>query len=406
MADEFFNVENLVGQQVPQEIIDQLRVLGRVQFPLKDTTASAVSSSAQDTDDATKEANANLSGVLDHVGEMESLADQLEDMLDQLTKDMKIPVDGTSPVLRDAVRTLGGEDAITRDIFDRALAIVDHAPYMVLGQDPILAALTGDGRLDGPYMNCDEITRGVAAAWNTANPKDYNPEATLKDTTNEITEQFEEKKNNMIIEILLMLWWNMLWPKFIVSLVIINPLRLVIAYPLDAIITFFKNLKKQCGKGRFRTKPKSCLKKYGPINKALNRLACLLLCKLPPPLYPRYKPMIDPQEFDCNCSKLGDCPPPKVPKDDFNEKGNLSELEKMMNDLDEPCVSVDEFMEGVDKGLPEGLGIPPNCLKAAQVVLDAVISDALTPLDPSKTGITGSASVSSILEEQSNQFGV
>lgn len=409
MADEFFNLENLVGQEIPPEIVDQIKVLGRVRFPLKDTTASAVSTSGQEPDDATTEDNANLSGVLDHVAEMESLTEQMEDMIDQLLKDMKIPVSDDTPALKDAVRTLGGDDVIDKDILDKALSIIDHAPYMILGQDPILAALTGNGKLEGPYMDCDEITRGVAEAWNTADPKNETPEATLKDATTDITEQFEKNKNNMLLEILLMLWWNMIWPKFIVSLVIVNPLRVVIAYPLDGIITFFKSMVPECGKTIFRKKSKECLKNYGPINKALNRLACFLLCKVPPPLYKRYKPMVEPKEFmilkkgklvPCDCNDIDDCPPAPDDKGDFKKDGDFSELGKLMDSLDEPCASVEDFLDGVDTSVPEGLGINPNCLKAAQIILEAVVADALTPSDPSKIGITGAVSVSAILEEQ------
>ena len=192
--DKLFNVEQLAGQQIPSEIAEQLKVLGRIQFPLKDTSApngSAVSSAGDQLSDDENANQTNISGILDHVEEMESLTDQLEDMLDQLTKDMAIPVDTDDASLKDAVSLLGGDgNTITKDIFDKAQAIIDHAPIMILGQDPVLASLTGNGKLEGDYMNCDEITRGVAKAWNTADPKSYSPESILKDNSAQISKDF------------------------------------------------------------------------------------------------------------------------------------------------------------------------------------------------------------------------
>lgn len=415
MADSpYFNIENLAGQQVPSEIVEQLRVLGRVQFPLKSTTTSAVSSSAQDPSVAQAEAAANLSGVLAHVAEMESLAEQMEDMIDQLTKDMSIPIDPDDTNLRDAVQRLGGDgDNITKDVMDTALAIVDNGPIMLLNQDPV-GMMLGNGKLTGPYMNCDEITRGVAKAWNTADPTAVNPDAPINDAANEISKNFEKGKNNMILESLLMLWWNMLWPKFVIMLSIVNPARVIFAMPFDTFVMFFKNMKKECGKIRFQIKPEECIKNYGPINNLINRMACFLLCKIPPKLYKRYKPMVDPSEFKyrskgkfetCKCDQLSNCPPKVEPKTSFDKNGNFDQMSNLLESIQDPCVTEDDFTEGVDETVPEGLGMPPACLEAAQTVLNAVISDALTPSDPTKRGITGTASVSSILERQTNQLG-
>jgi len=47
----------------------------------------------------------------------------------------------------------------------------------------------------------------------------------------------------------------------------------------------------------------------------------------------------------------------------------------------------------------------PNCLDAARQVLDAIINDALTPNDPTKASASGSQSISSILDLQTNQLG-
>lgn len=413
--NSLFSIDNLAGQEIPPEIAEQLRVLGRVRFPLKDTTVSAVSSSAEQPSTTELENEARISGILDHVRGMEDQAEQLEDMLDQLTKNMNIPIDPDNGALKNAAKALGGDGSnIDKDLFDKAQAIVDHAPILVaMGLDPI-GTILGNGKLDGPFFNCDEITRGIAKTFNEADPDSPNPETPLKSAANDIAKTFEENKAKQVLEMLLMLWWNMLWPKFVVMLTIINPLRTIVAYPLDTVITFFKNMKKQCNKRRFEVKPQECLKNYGPLNKALNRLACLLICKIPPKLYKRYKPMVDANEFKilkngklvpCDCNKIDDCPPKKKPRDDFKKGGDFDEIGNLMEDLDEPCASLSDFLENVNDKQPEGLGMNPNCLDAARQVLDAVINDALTPSDPSKVGMSGSQSVSSILERQTNQLG-
>lgn len=417
-AKDIFNIEELSGQQIPAEIVEQLRVLGRVQFPLKPASTSAVSTSAEEPSQDQIDGDATLSGVLNHVAGMEDLVEQLEDMLDQLTKDMNIPVTPGSAV-EAAVKTLGGDgSSIDRDIFDRAQAIADHAVIMTLGRDPFLDAIGADGKLDGPYTNCDEITKQVSNLWNTADPKNPNPEAPIADASNKIAEDFEKSKSNMIVEILLMLWWNMLWPKFIVSLSIINPFRLIFAMPFDTIVCFFKNMSKTCNLPRFTVKPKDCLEQHGPINKLLNRLACRLICKIPKPLYKRYKPMIDASSIKimkngklvpCDCKTISDCPPKGPNNTSTKEDGKLGALADVLEGLlggdQEPCVNDSDFTRGVSEDKLTGPGMPPNCLDAARVVLDAVISDALTPSDPAKRGITGAASITSILQRQTDQLG-
>jgi len=124
--------------------------------------------------------------------------------------------------------------------------------------------------------------------------------------------------------------------------------------------------------------------------------------------------MIDPNEFKimkngrlvpCNCNQQDDCPPKTTPPDDFDKDGNFEQIGTLLENMDDPCASTDDFLDNVDTKQPEGLGMNPNCLDAARQVLDAVISDALTPRDLSKTGIGGSQSISSILEHQISQIG-
>lgn len=406
MADQeqqYVQISDLVGQAIPPEVLEQLRVLGRVKFDTKKTRVSAVSTSAteyvhpDDGDDA-----AIVSGLLNHVKEMDDLANQMEDMIDDLTKDMNIPVvdDGVA----DAVRTLdpaSDGSHITRDVLDRAVATIDHAPMLVTGSDPVLTAMTGDGKLDGKFLNCDEIGRAIAEAWNTANPKDYSPEDPVIDAGEKFANDFEKSKRNMLIEIVLMLWWNIIWAKFIVDLVIINPLRFMIAIPIDKIVLFFKN---KCGIRRFKKKPVDCIKKEGPINKALNKLRKVLLCKIPLKLYDkkRYKPMV---QKPIDCTDVDDnCVPENLSGPEIDKDGGMEELGKALTTIfsEDPCVTSEEFTKLLDQLKPEDLGTSPECLEASRKVLGAVIADALTPGGPPDKGNTA---VSRILDEQLEQLG-
>jgi len=408
MADsnkKHFDINNLVGGEIPQEIADQLKVLGRVKFSLKDTTLSAVSTSGEDyVHPDEKQARNEQENILAHVGEMEDLVEQMEDMIDDLTKDMNIPVTPGS-ALADAVQNLGGTDNINRDVFDTALAIVDNAPALYTGPDPFLAGL-GNGKLDGPFMNCSDITRAAADAWNSANPDLSNPNAPVVDASTKLAEDFEESKSNMIIEMIQMLFWNILWAKYLVDLGIINPLRMMIAYPLDGIIMFFK---KACGKRRFKAKSKDCLKKSGPINKKLNKFRCFLLCVPPKKLWDikRYKPMV--QDFNCKCEGMGEeCPPKSSSDKDIDKDGDISEMGAAMDqiiDENDDCISTSEFLENADRTNADKFGAPPQCLSSAKLVLDAVVADAMSPKNPDDAGIGGTQSISSILQEQIDNIG-
>lgn len=390
--EQYRQVSDFIDQAIPPEVLDQLEVLGRVKFPLKPTRVSAISSSATDYIHPDDQDDANtISGILSHVQDMESLADQLEDMIDDLTKDMDIPV--TDNNLADAVRALdptSDGNHITKEIFDRANAIIDHAPMLVTGSDPVLTAMTGDGKLEGKFLNCDEIGRAIAEAWNTADPQEFSPEDPVPDAGQKFANDFENSKQNIFKEMVLMLWWNIIWAKFVVDMVIINPLRSMIANPIDKIVLFFKNMRSKCGSKarRFKKKSKECIKNHGPINKALSKLRMILLCKIPLKLYDkkRYKPMV---EEPIDCTGVDDtCQPENVESPEVNKDGGMLELSKAFEAIlsEDPCITTDEFVQFLDKLKPEDLGTSPECLDAARKVLGAVVADALTPGEPPDKG--------------------
>jgi hypothetical protein len=75
-----------------------------------------------------------------------------------------------------------------------------------------------------------------------------------------------------------------------------------------------------------------------------------------------------------------------------SEAGDLKDVKSSMNDMFpdiEPCIT-DEDDKPDQSTMPKeasGLGTPPDCIEAAKIVLNAIISDALTPNSPTGLGL-------------------
>lgn len=413
------DIQNLPAGVVPPEIQQAfnqlLQVQGRVSFPLKPTRASAVSTSAQTPDEIKDIPDKEIDDLISSVDEMEDLVEQLEDMADQLTKDMNIPIDPDNKPLLRATQRLGGDNAITQDVFNNALAIIDHAPLMTLRQDPVIAALTGDGHLEGPWLDCSQVTEQAADFFKLRNGRMTFPEEPVVPRDDEVLRDFEENLAAMILHILLMLWWNMIWPKFLVDLVIIDPLRLMIADPLDGLIGFFKR------KRRFRKKSKDWVRKKGKINKALNKFRKFLLCVVPYKLWSTADKDYDPiVEIDCPAGEDYSCPEDTTqygdaedpdsassPPQNFDKKGGIEQMGNIVDDVDGDgeddsdtiCGAPDEFGDNAPDEEPEGLGMSPECLQAAARVVSAVENATYTPRRPSPNDPTLQTDLSRTVED-------
>jgi hypothetical protein len=307
------SIENLKTGEIPEEILKQLNVLNRISFSLKSTNVSAVSSQASDPTTLVPNTDPafDLDRLVTSVKELEDLIEQLEDIADELTKDMAIPF--FNDAVKKAVHQLDpNANAITKEVLEKALAIIDYFPMLMLGQDPALGPLIGDSTVEGPYLNCNEITKALGDIIKVPPKTKSDAEKIVSDKTAEIQEKWQKRMDLMFLEIILQLWWNILWPKFIVDMAIINPARTIVALPLDTIVVFFK---KDCG-GRFKKPKKDCVMgtsnanppysdAKGPINKILNKIRKFLLCKIPLALYPRYNPIVP---IDCTGVESGDCP--------------------------------------------------------------------------------------------------
>lgn len=386
------SIDNIPNGVLPPEIAEAftslLQVEGRVKFPLKDTSTSAVSTSSETPDNLGDEAS--IDGYIDSVDELEQLIEEAEDMADQLTKDMNIPVTGSA---LKAVRRLGGDNAITQAIFENALAGIEAAPLITLRQDPMLAALTGDGGLNGNWLQCSQVTAQAADLFQLRDSSAGKlPEDPVIPKNEEILDDFEGNLLQMILHIILMLWWNMIWPKFLVDLAIINPPRKIVALPLDSLIFFFASKKWKGTRYRiFKKKPQALIEEKGPINKLLNKLRIILLCKVPTALWNEddYDPIVD---VGVDCTTVDDnCPPPTPVIADSGPPYGLGSDDNTNIDIDEdgevgisilpndPCVTSSEFIKDVDTTVPDSLGMSPECLQAFTKIIQTVEDKAYTP---------------------------
>lgn len=215
-------LSKFIDQDIPQEILDQLNVIGRVSFPLKKTRQSAVSTPVEEL---TEEQQFTADKFINHVKEMERKVKTLEDYFDLLTKDMKIKP--TYEDLSNAAKLINGngDDNITQETLYKALSILDMVPIFAAGGDPVLGALTGNHVVTGPMFNCNEITRGIASslkAQKNSTPNTIN-------SASKINEEFSKKQKTTSVELMNILVWNHLWARFFVMFMFINPLKRIIS---------------------------------------------------------------------------------------------------------------------------------------------------------------------------------
>jgi len=351
------DISSLIGRELPAHILEQLNIINRVEFPLKPTVTSASSTAA----DIPPTEDEQINDILNHVKEMESYANDIEDSIDLLLKDMNInPI---NDIVADAAKQLGSLDGnITKDIFDRAMSIIDHSSLLTIG-DPVLGALTGNSKLEGEWLDCATFVSSKEHI-KVPTEKEYNENTVITEKTSEVYTDFKKKQENIMLEILQMLFWNMLWAKYIVDTTL--AILKLITKPIDIIILFLS-------KFPFKRPSEQDINKKGPIRKIINKLRIFLLCDVPIKIfnYSRYKPMVN---IDCkyiiNCKKI-------VQFGGNNSAFDISENGDIGICPDESDLNGHEVFDNN----PTGLGISPQCIESAKIVMDAVLSDALTPQD-------------------------
>lgn len=407
---ETLSVKDIVGENIPQEILESLVVANRVQFPYKHTTPSAISSTGEKIEEALgypeydeKQFNDTVSGIIDDIDELENNIAQAEDMIDELLDNMSIPP--ANDTVKEAVRKLdpsSKDGNITKDVFYTALGIQDHAPLMILNMDPVLTALTSEGGIEGPWTNCHEMTRAISNTWTSIAKQNLakgniDPEAFPKDQSTKVQKEHQEGQKRIISHIILTLWWNTLWGKFIVDLAICNPARVIFANPFDRIALFFKSFDASVefgyeGKSAFRIPTKNQMRWRGPINKIINKVRNFLLCipyKTPwgKDNYEGIDPLKEPPYNKLDCSDLlGGCP-------EESQQGTASDAsaadlaEKLVKDGSDPCIDSNQLIgDWIEKNFgPKGLGLPPECLQAYSVVLSASMAAAMDAAESNPT---------------------
>lgn len=394
-------IERLIGEEIPPEILRALKVEGRIKFIPKPTSklGSAVSTSAEEPQpNAAKRQRDEVDDLIDEVVATEDMVKTLEDMYDDLTKDMRIPP--PSDTVGAAAQQLGSPDgAITKDILDRAEAIIEHFPYTTGMGNPVVGALTGDSTLTGEYIRCNNITKAMADAYEAGLDNEETLENIINNFRNpaeQAEDDFKKKLGNMVGYIFNMLWWDKIWVR-LADFFLVQTER-VFAKPIDTPILLF----------RFKRLKKSNYYRFGFIHKLLNELRIILLCRIPASAWSDYQP--DPKfqfynQDTNNFMKLKDycsqqfgqnCPEGTVlvkeesegEDDNFKLKvkdETLSEdtAEQLRNAFpDSNCIHESFFRSAFAEEKTDGPFISPTCLEAAKTVMDAVERDALHFGDP------------------------
>lgn len=373
-------IDNYLDKEIPDYILEQLKVEGRIKQVLKPTRTSTVSISGAEEDrvpTGEEAAQDKIDELIDHVAEMEDLVEQLEDMVDDHLKDMSIPP--ANDRVSDAAKRLNpdGDGNINKDTLDQADLINDMAPILLTGQDPIESALTGEGIVDpnsGDFLNCNELTKDFVKQLKfLKNPTSDSPDYSIEDQGQKHAKAHEDSVNRMMLDIIAQMWWNIIWSRFLVDHGIINPTRMLIADPFDRLVMFFK---RACNTRPFKNKSTNCIRREGPLNRILNRVRQVLICFVPKKFYKRYQ-----NQSDLVCPSNEEVCASRNEGSSMGEKEE--ELYKMKNAMEKlellDCVDSNDFIGDAKKLDINGPGLPPECYKNSGIILQAILDDALSP---------------------------
>jgi len=403
------DISELLGKSIDADTLNLLMTEGRIKFPVKPVTAPSAISKGLENDACEKSGDPKtrdetIKNLIDNVKENEKLVKTLEDMRDDLIRDMAIPSTGNS------ANKLGAKNGIiTKEIYDKAKTITDPDFVAISnwGYVPKLAALLGDGRILGKYSSCDEVTKAVFDGFNLAKNDKENGTITKFDaesnaTTISNTEAaFENKMLEMFMFILNKLFWNHIWTRMWVG--IFDMTEKLIAVPIDTPILIIKSLLKRPPKYKLST---DNYYRFGPVHRLLNRVKKLFLCKIPKGAWPPYmaetgvmvyingKGMVSIAEI-CTDKGLADpCSDFNTEEAPLNDGGpEITQMEEM-SDLDQiggavnkafpndpedpgcPKSSLGSSFKNVKSGT-DSVGTDMDCIAAAQDVLKRVYNDAM-----------------------------
>ena len=409
-----------VGKELTPKMLGELLNSGKLSFPHADVTLATDVSEGTKKDCVTSTTDeVILKELIDSIAENEELVKTLEDMRDDLLKDMDISA--ASAAIADAARLINGNgnSNITKDTFDKAEAILDIWEPIDKGYVSQLIPIIGNTIVKNKIRACSDITKasfdGLEFAKGELSESElaeqYNKSIAedIADTENEFALQLKQ----MFISILNTLFWDYIWTRIWVS--IIGMIEKLIAVPIDTPIIILKGLLFKIPKLN-----KENYYKYGPIHRALNKFKMIILCKVPHNAWDDYRPEETIQIFWdgtmkylvelCNDDALDniDCLDTKydqrsdydydqnnssddesktsIDDDDVGhkgleeDKGNLAGAfaEAKANMPDEgtgPCDIYDRIASGFDE-MEQGKNITPECVAAAATVKKAALRDA------------------------------
>ena len=404
MENNDVKLDELVGTVIDGDMLKSLITSGRISFNLKDVNRpSAVSegaSNANNDGQANKQTSKEqeLLNMIASVKENEALVKTLEDMRDDMLRDMDIkPV---SKEIADAAKALGSTNGnITKDVFDTAETILDP-DYIFMktnGFNPKLAAITGNGNVTIPKSDCSEVSRAIydTIKIDSANfdpNEDSNVDYDVADNIAQTNQKFADQMNKMFKALLNELFWNYIWTRMWVS--IFDLVEKLLAKPIDMPILLFKSLFTRAPHYKLST---DNYYKYGVIHKLLNKLKIIFLCRIPTAAWPEYAPEVNIKIYynqiiqplvnicsnviDEECANevtqewedMDDDKTINADAEPFKAFGNIVG-DKINQAFDSNCPDtiLDKLLDDLDKG-----DSPHKCIEAAKKVIDAVYHDAL-----------------------------
>ena len=421
MNNEFTedDLKENVGKNVTPELLGKLLNSGRLSFTHKDVKQPMDISSGTNkpkchpsVDKEKKE----LEDILDSIKENDELVKKLEDMRDDMLKDMNIPPASNS-IAKAAALINGGPTNITKDTIDKAEAIIDIWEPISKGYVSQLIPLIGDTRIRNDITKCSDITKaafdGLKFAKGDLSLEELEASygKTIADDIADTEDAFAEKMNDMFMYFINMFFWNFIWSRLWVS--IIGMLEKLIAVPIDTPIIIIRGLLFHIPK-----LSKENYYKYGPIHKALNKFKMIILCKVPHKAWSDYNPEANIKIFwnghmrylvdlctdagidaiDCLNKKYDYSQEKDQPKQDVNDPGsdplgfadepmdddaNKSTIGEMFDaagtsipDELDACEMYDRIVNGYTD-LKSGNNVTPDCVAAAEKILKAAYRDAM-----------------------------
>jgi len=295
MADNNNDIfADLVGKELDPETLGKILGNAKISFPDRPVDNPTYTSTSESKSDdckndisLTEKQIKRVDNLVDNVKHNEELVKTLEDMRDEMLKDMNIPP--ANKRIAKAAKLINGTNNITKETFDKAEAIIDIWEPLSKGYVSQLAPIIGDSRVTNDIKKCNDISKaafdGLKFAKDEIDIDDIEDiyGGTVADDIAKVTDEFENKMDDMFLYILNKLFWNYIWTRLWVG--IFDLLEKLIAKPIDTPIMILKGLF-----FRIPALTKANYYKFGPIHRALNKFRMIMLCKVPHKAWKDYEP--------------------------------------------------------------------------------------------------------------------